>query len=70
MYDEHGDVREQFAEARAIYYAMLHGAITYQQAKLRTKPILDHINTSIAFIAKKHKVKPKYITFYNLGINF
>lgn len=70
MYDGNGDLREQLAQARAIYYAMQNGAITYQQAKLRTKPILDRINTSIALIAKKHKVGPKYITFYHLGRNF
>ena len=69
MYDGNGDLREQFAEARAIYYAMLHGAITYQQAKLRTKPILQRINTSIALIARKHQVKPKFISFHSLGIN-
>ena len=63
-------LREMLAEARAIYYAMTHGAITYQQAKLQTMPILDRINTSITLIAKKYKVKPKYITFYHLGRNF
>lgn len=64
-----GDLREKLGEARAIHYAMVHGAITYEEAKLRTKPILQQINSQIASISKKHKVHPRYITFYNLGFN-
>ncbi len=70
MNDGDEDLRELFATARAIYFAMLHGAITTQQAKLRTKPILKNINTSVEIIAKKYKVKPQYITFQDLGISF
>ena len=63
------DLRELLATARAIHFAMKNGAITYQQAKLRTKPILRRINTSIEQIAKEYKVKPKYISFQDLGSN-
>jgi len=62
------DVHKLFAEARAIYFTMQHGAITYQQAKLRTKPLLRKINLTVAVIAEKHNVKPKYVTFQDLGV--
>jgi len=62
------DVHKLFAEAKAIYFTMQHGAITYQQAKLRTKPLLQQINDRVELIAKKHKVKPKYILFQDLGV--
>lgn len=63
------DIKELFAISRAIYLTFLHNAITCQQAKARTKPLLDRINARVEAIAKEHKVKPKYITFYDLGVN-
>ena len=67
MADKNEDLREQFAEARAIYFAMLHGAITTHQAKLRTAPLIRKINSTIKKIATEYRVKPTYITFYDLG---
>lgn len=67
MIDDGEDLKEIFAEARAIYFAMLHGAITSHQAKLRVAPFLRHINATVRHIAKEHKVKPTYITFFDLG---
>ncbi len=64
-----GDLKEVLAEARAIYFAMTHGAITSQQAIVRTRPYLQKLNSAIGLIAKKHNQKPKYISFNNLGEN-
>lgn len=64
-----GDLREVLAEARAIYFAMIHGAITSQQAKFRTKPHLRKINKAIDIIAKKYNENPKHISFSDLGKN-
>ncbi len=55
------------AEARAIHLAMRHGALTYEQAKLRVQPILGRVNTMAGLIAKRHNIKPKYIKFQALG---
>lgn len=63
------NLREQLGEARAIHLAMRHGAITYEQAKYRVKPILRRINTAVELIAKEYKVKPNYIKFQDLGSN-
>lgn len=67
MVDGNEDLRELLATARAIHFAYQHDAITLPQAKLRAKPILQRINASIELIAKEFKVKPKYITFQDLG---
>lgn len=67
MSSKNGDLKEILGEARAIYYAMMHGAISYERTKLLTKPHLDRINAEVKLIARKYKVKPKYIRFQNLG---
>lgn len=69
MQDEVLGLRELLGEARAIHFSMRHGAISYEQAKLRTKPLLLQINTAIELIAKKYKVKSRYISFQDLGNN-
>ena len=61
------NLRDLFAEARAIYFAMLNDAITPQQAKSLTKPILRRINVFVAVIAKEYNVKPRFISFQDLG---
>lgn len=61
------NLRDLFAEARAIYFAMLNDAITPQQAKSLTKPILRRINSAVVLIAKEHNLKPRKIKFYELG---
>lgn len=68
MYVRNEDLREQFAEARAIYFAMLQGAITSQQAKKLSEPILRCLNVTVVEIARKHKVKPNHIIFQDLGV--
>jgi hypothetical protein len=64
---EDENLRELYAIARAIHFAMRQGAISPQQAKQRTNPILNRINTSIKLIAKKYNKTPRYITFQDLG---
>ena len=64
---EKEDPKELLAEARAIHFAMRNGAITYQQAKERTKPILQRLNAILAKIAKKHNRKPMVVRFHDLG---
>lgn len=61
------NLRELFSEAKAIYSAMRYGAITYQEAKLKTTPLLNKLNAAAEIIAKKHNVKPKLIRFHDLG---
>lgn len=70
MEDEDKDLKELLATARAIHFAYQQGAITRQQAKDRSKPILQRLNIAIALIAKEFNVRPKYITFKDLGVNF
>lgn len=67
--DRDNNLKELLAEARACYLAMQHGAITYEQAKLRVQPILRRLNVHVGQIAKKHKVMPRYIKFQDLGRN-
>lgn len=69
MDDGNKNLRNLLAEARAIHLAMQHGAISYQQAKLRVQPTLRLLNDHIKLIAKRHKVKPRYIKFQDLGSN-
>lgn len=68
MNDEN-DLRKLLGEARAIHLTMKLGGISYKEAKLCTKPLLQRINTAIELIGKKHKVKSRNITFQNLGEN-
>lgn len=63
------NLRELYATARAIHFAMRQGAISSQQAKQHTNPILIRINASIKLIAKKYNKTPRYITFQDLGRN-
>lgn len=67
MRDGNEDLRELLATARAIHFAYQQDAITLQQAKDRSKPLLRRLNTAIALIAKEFNVKPKFITFHDLG---
>ena len=67
MKNENNNVKDFLAEARAIHFAMQHGAISYQDAKRLVQPILHRINDHVGRIAKEHSVKPKYIKFQDLG---
>lgn len=69
MRREDNQLRELFAEARAIHIAMQHGAITYEEAKVRTYPLLQQINEALKLLAKEFNRKPKRITFFDLGRN-
>lgn len=62
------EVKELLAEARAIHFAMRNGILSYQQAKRKTTPLLQQINTHVKLIAIKHRVKPRYVTFQDLGV--
>lgn len=42
------------------------GSITYEQAKLLSKPVIDSINEDIAVIAKKNNRKPYKLNFSGL----
>lgn len=57
---------ELLAEARAIRFAVKNGAITYESAKERVKPLLEKVNKVGAFIARKYKRKYRRITFQEL----
>ncbi len=69
MQEKGTDLKKLFAEARAIHFAMKDGILSYQQAKYLTRPVLRQINITVESLAKKHNVKPKYITFQDLGVN-
>ena len=69
MKNENNNVRELLAQARAIHFAMSHGQLTYEQAKLLVTPMLLKLNSAIGLIAKEHRVKPKFIRFQDLGRN-
>ena len=69
MRDGDEDLSELLAIARAIHFAYQQEAITLQQAKDRSKPLLRRLNNAITLIAKEFKVKPKYISFQDLGRN-
>lgn len=64
---EKDNLRGLLGEARAIFLTFRYRAITQQEAQHRTKPILILLNSRIKTLAKKYKVKPKYITFQDLG---
>ena len=57
------NLRDLLAEARAIHLAMKHGALSYEKAKVMTKPYLDTINKEARKIARQYKVSPKEIRF-------
>lgn len=65
--DKNINLREVLAEARAIHLAMRHGAMTYEQAKQRTKPLLAIINVRTKQIAKEFNVRAKEIKFSDLN---
>jgi hypothetical protein len=62
--------RDLLAEARAIHFSMQHGAITYEEAQNRVKPVLIIINKKIDEIAKKYSRRPHHIKFQDLGRTF
>lgn len=62
-------LKDLFAQAKAIHFAMKNGALTYKQAQLRTLPVLNILNKKARLIAKKHGMTPKLITFQDLGRN-
>ena len=61
------DLRELLAEARAIHYAMKRGALSYEKAKIMTKPYLDTINKEVRKMARQYKVRAKEIRFNDLN---
>lgn len=63
------ELHDLLAEARAIRLAMVHGAISYEDAKKRINYSLEKLNIAGANIAKKYGVKYKKITFQTLGKN-
>lgn len=63
------ELHDLLAEARAIRIALLHGAISYEDAKKRINYSLEKLNIAGANIAKKYGVKYKKITFQTLGEN-
>jgi hypothetical protein len=69
MFDKDETLREMLGTCRAIHFAMRHHQLTYEEAKLKTSPILKKINSRLELLAKKHGVKPQRISFYSLGSN-
>ena len=69
MKNDKVNLRELLAEARAIHLAMKHGALSYEKAKVMTKPYLDTINKEARKIARQYKVSPKEIRFSDLNRN-
>lgn len=67
MKTEKVNLRELMAEARAIHLAMRQGAMTYEQAKERTKPYLDVINKEAAKIARRYGQRPTKMRFSDLN---
>lgn len=59
--------RDLLAEARAIHLAMQHGAMSYEEAQERVRPVMVIINKKIDEIAKKYKRSPRHIKFQDLG---
>jgi hypothetical protein len=60
-------LRDLFAEARAIYYALLNGAVSKEKGIQKIEIILAEINKEASHIAKKHGVKHKDLTYKDLG---
>ena len=70
MSNENNGLRDLLAKARAIHFAMSHDQLTYERAKLLTKPILRSVNDYVMLISKQHNVKkPRLIKFHDLGRN-
>lgn len=46
-----------------IRHRMNSGAITYEQAQLEAKPIIDSMNARMAEISREHGFKPKKLSF-------
>ena len=63
------ELHDLLAEARAIRFALVHGAISYEDAKQRINSSLEKLNIVGAGIAKKYGVKYKKITFQTIGKN-
>jgi len=61
------NLRELMAEARAIHLAMRQGAMTYEEAKIKTRPYLDIVNRESAKIARKYGQRPSKIKFHHLN---
>jgi flagellar biosynthesis component FlhA len=61
--------KEYMAEARTIHLAMRDGAIPYMDAKRLTKPLLEEVNRVARKIGKKYGIRPREITFQDLGRN-
>ena len=57
---------EILAEARAIKFAMKHGALPYSEAKERVTPILEKVNAVGKDIAKKYGRTHRIIRFNDL----
>jgi len=62
--------RDLLAEARAIHLAMQHGAMSYEEAQIRVKPVLVIINKKVDEIAKKYNRTPRHLKFQDLGRTF
>jgi len=54
---------EAIKELQRIRLLLLHGAISYDQAKKEANPYLKEFNAKSVEIAKKHKVRPRLINF-------
>jgi len=63
------ELTEILGLARSIHFAMLHGAISKEQARKRIDPLLTRLNRVGKRIAKKYKMPYRKITFANLGEN-
>lgn len=51
---------------QTIRLEMLHGIISYNEAKIKAKPIIDEMNKKGFEIAKKHGKRFTRFTFINL----
>ncbi|MDE2026408.1 MAG: hypothetical protein KGJ07_07990 [Patescibacteria group bacterium] len=60
-------LRELFAEARAIYFALLNNAVSKEKGIQKIEIILAEINKETSHIAKKHGIKHKDLTYKDLG---
>ena len=52
-------------ELRNIDYWLKIGAISFDRAKEMAQPHIDAINKASWRIARKHGVKPRYVSFHN-----
>jgi len=63
------NAKKQLAEARGLHLTMRLGALPYNEAKRLTRPLLEKVNKEARKIAKKYGIRPKEITFQDLGRN-